>query len=161
MKPVWFWSSTVAAILFASATSNANSAGIDDGLQRTFGDVSVVIRTAEVPKEFTRLDRPGAPAYSSISVLIVQFELRVNGKSVFVPLDAYAGLGDPSDVDVKEEKLPNNLRRLSLRGGDASTSYCAKFDFNATQVLQVNLYRDCKTKTAFIGKRYAKLQILD
>ncbi len=138
----------------------ANTPGGDEAIRQDFGPVSVVIGTAEIPRAFVGNGTMLVPAYAALSVLIVQFDIRVSGQPVVVPFDAFAGLGDPGSVDVRKASS-RNAWRLTLVGGDASTSYCAVFEFDAVQVHAVKLFRSCSARTPFAAKRYGTLEVLN
>ena len=138
----------------------ASPTGAREAIRQSFGSVSVAVGTADIPRDFTGSEAMLIPGYAALSVLIVQFDLRVSGKSVYVPFDAFAGLGDPRSVDVRKVGTRNGWR-LTLVGGDASTSYCAVMQFDEVQVHAVNLFRSCSTKVPFAAKRYANLEVLN
>jgi len=55
-----------------------------------------------------------------------------NSQMVFIPLSAYADLGDPRKISL--EKLPARGFRLIISGGDAAGSYSAALDFKNNEV---------------------------
>lgn len=55
-------------------------------------------------------------------------EVKVGGKSIFIPLSAFADLGNPRNVNIESGKGKNRFA-IVLNGGDAATSYTARFDF--------------------------------
>jgi hypothetical protein len=122
--------------------------------------VSVAVGTVDIPHDFAGSGTMLVPGYAALSVLIVQFDLRVSGQPVVVPFDAFAGLGDPKSIDVRKASA-SNAWRLTLVGGDASTSYCAVMEFDAVQVHAVKLFRNCSSKAPFAAKRYSTLEVLN
>jgi hypothetical protein len=139
--------------------ANPNGGG-HEVIRQSFGPVSVVVGTADVPRDFTGSGTTLIPGYAALSVLIVQFDLRVSGQPVVVPFDAFAGLGDPRSIDIRKA-TSRNAWRLTLVGGDASTSYCAVMEFDAVQVHAVKLFRNCSAKAPFAAKRYSTLEVLN
>lgn len=55
-----------------------------------------------------------------------------NGRSIYIPLSAYADLGDPSQILL--EKLSSKRFRLVINGGDAAGSYSAMLDFSGNKI---------------------------
>ncbi|MEW6108482.1 MAG: hypothetical protein AB1632_04830 [Nitrospirota bacterium] len=55
-------------------------------------------------------------------------EVKVGGESIFIPLSAFADLGNPRSVNIESGKRKNRFA-VVLNGGDAATSYTARFDF--------------------------------
>jgi hypothetical protein len=129
-------------------------------IEQLFGSVSVTLHTINLPRSFAA-SASTSPGYSAVyTSLIVSFAIRVAGKPIYAPFDAFAGLGDPMSVDVRE--LVREKRwRLKLAGGDASTAYCAVMEFDSTQIYVVNLLRNCQAKDPFVTKRYARVKLLN
>ena len=138
----------------------ANPTGEHEAIRQSFGPVSVVVGTASIPRDFTGSGTMLVPGYGALSVLIVQFDLRVSGQPVVVPFDAFAGLGDPRSIDIRKASS-RNAWRLTLVGGDASTSYCAVMEFDAVQVNAVKLFRSCSAKVPFSAKHYSTFEVLN
>ena len=138
----------------------ANPTGGQEVIRQSFGPVSVVVGTVNVPRNFTGSGEMLVPGYAALSVLIVQLDLRVSGQPVGVPFDAFAGLGDPRSVDIRKARS-RNAWRLTLVGGDASTSYCAVMEFDVVQVHAVKLFRSCSAKAPFASKSYSTLEVLN
>ena len=150
----------VGLTLATSCFANPPVGGGHDVIRQSFGPVSVVIGTADIPPRFTGSETMIIPGYAAQSVLIVQFDLRVSGQPVVVPFDAFAGLGDPKSIDIRRA-TSRNAWRLTLVGGDASTSYCAVMEFDAVQVHAVKLFRNCSANAPFATKRYSTLEVLN
>lgn len=138
----------------------AHLAHAGDFIERQFGAVVVALRTADVPSDFAAAAPGTAAGYSGFSSVLVRLDIKISGRPVYVPLDAFAGLGDPRSMDV-QEVLRDKRWRLKIAGGDAGTSYCAVMEFDSTQVHAVSLLRSCAAKVPFATKRYAKLEILN
>lgn len=153
---------SIAAILglAVARTCCADPSVGSEVIRKSFGQVTAAIGTADVPTGFTVRGSMPIPGYAAFSVMIVQFDLRVSGRQVVVPFDAFAGLGDPTSVDVRET-ASRDAWRLTLVGGDASTSYCAVMEFDSVQIHVVTLSRSCSARVPFAVKRYAKLEILN
>jgi hypothetical protein len=55
-------------------------------------------------------------------------EVKVGGKPIFVPLSAFADLGNPRKVRIESRKEKGRFAVI-LTGGDAATSYSATLEF--------------------------------
>jgi hypothetical protein len=55
-----------------------------------------------------------------------------NSQKVFIPLSAYADLGNPRNISL--ERLAAHGFRLTISGGDAAGSYTAILDFHKTAI---------------------------
>jgi hypothetical protein len=127
--------------------------------EETFGSVTVALRTTALPQEFA-IGATGRLGYSTYTSIVLSLEIKVSGKSVYVPFDAFAGLGDPKSTDVKV--LVRDRRwQLRLNGGDAASSYCAIMDFDSTQVHEVRLFGSCRDSVTFATKKYRKIKVLN
>ena len=98
--------------------------------------VQVRIRTHEMPIGEPYDPRPAVIesncTYSKYPCSIVdRVDITVNGKPLFVPRSAFCDLADLNEAEVKADEEGSILK---LGGGDASESYIAKIEFDATHV---------------------------
>lgn len=68
---------------------------------------------------------------------VSDWEVKVNGKSVFIPLSAFCDLGDPLSVQI-EARAAKSSFAVVLIGGDAGFSYSATLEFT-NNLLSVRL----------------------
>lgn len=136
-------------------------AGVASGetIEQSFGRVAVTLRTTNVPPDLA-IGSPQSPGYSMYTSIVVSLAIKVSGQSVYVPLDAFAGIGEPRSVDVQAIALDRRWR-LKLAGGDAATAYCAIMDFDSIQIRTVKLFGSCQGKVPFATKLYAKIKVLN
>lgn len=62
------------------------------------------------------------------STFVEALEVKVNDKLLFVPLSAFADLGNPRNVHIETRKEKDRFA-VVLTGGDAATSYSATLEF--------------------------------
>jgi hypothetical protein len=98
--------------------------------------VQVKIKTHEI-----QIGKPSDPrpvliesscTYSRYPCSVVdRIDITVNGKPLFVPRSAFCDLADLNDAQIELSKKGSIL---TLGGGDASETYVAKIEFDATSV---------------------------
>lgn len=69
------------------------------------------------------------------NAVIGSVELRVNAELVFVPISAFADLGNPRVVQIDQRKGKDRFAVI-LVGGDAATSYKATLEFQKNILLE-------------------------
>jgi hypothetical protein len=96
--------------------------------------VSVAVETIEPPSDYAyrKAYMWGGDETSPPKKIIKAIAALRNGQAVFVPLSAYADLGNPRKLSL--EKLPANGFRLIVSGGDAAGSYKAMLDFKKNEI---------------------------
>ncbi len=67
--------------------------------------------------------------------IINALEIKDSGKSVFIPLSAFADLGNPRTVRIESRK-GNDQFAVVLIGGDAATSYSATLEFRDSLLIE-------------------------
>ena len=96
--------------------------------------VSVSVETIESPKGhvYSKAYMWGGDETSPPKRIIKAITVLRNGQIFFIPLSAYADLGNPREISL--EKLPKHGFRLILSGGDAAGSYNAMLDFKKNEI---------------------------
>ena len=96
--------------------------------------VSVSIEAVEPPNGyvFSKAYMWGGDEASPPKKIIKVITVLRNGQTIFIPLSAYADLGDPRKIILA--KLPAHGFRLIINGGDAAGSYGAMLDFKKSDI---------------------------
>ena len=96
--------------------------------------VSVTIETIELPNgyAYSKAYMWGGDETFPPKKIIRAIAVLKNGEPIFIPLSAYADLGNPRKISLK--KLPSHGFRLIISGGDAAGSYNATLDFNKNEI---------------------------
>lgn len=96
--------------------------------------VSVSVETIEPPDgyAYSKAYMWGGDETSPPKKIIKSITVLRNDQIIFIPLSAYADLGNPRKIIL--EKLPSHGFRLIIRGGDAAGSYSAMLDFNKNEI---------------------------
>lgn len=91
--------------------------------------VSVSVETIEPPYEFpySKSYTWGGDDMTSPKRIIKKVTVLRNGQSLFIPLSAYADLGNLRKISLL--KISSRGFRLTISGGDAAGSYDAMLDF--------------------------------
>src|ERR1035437_5082531 len=122
-----------AIVAFYSVSCLATEADVSEHITKVDignGTTAVTVITAEMQtsyiykKAFTWGGDIDSPPKSIIANIIVS----ENKQNVFVPLSAYADLGDPRHIELKSSDGGYQLR---IVGGDAAGSYTAILTFNS------------------------------
>lgn len=94
------------------------------------GGISVKVTVSPLP-EFPPYNVPSSWRWGSENscprAFVGALEVKVMGMPVFVPLSAFADLGNPRDVRIESHN--GNGFAVILTGGDAATSYTASLEF--------------------------------
>jgi len=119
------------AILPCNATLQANAAQSDKELFEKFGHVEVRVSVANVqesqPCKAAASWRWGAENRCP-KTLISTLEVKADDKSIFVPISAFADLGNPRTVTIEPGKDKDRFA-VVIVGGDAAISYSARLEF--------------------------------
>lgn len=84
-----------------------------------------------VAPESWRWGAEGAcPSYSSESLTVI-----VGVQQIYIPLSAFIDLGDPRSIQLEPRKKKGRFA-ITIRGGDAATSYTATLELDKNQVLE-------------------------
>lgn len=123
---------------YASQASARISPQGETVVAATAGKLTVQVR---IKTHVVQIGKPSDPTpaviessctYSRYPCSIVdRIDITVNGNKLFVPRSAFCDLADLNDAEVKADEKGSILR---LGGGDASESYVAKIEFDATRV---------------------------
>lgn len=132
-----------------------------EAIRQNFDPISISIVVVKMPAALIDHQSNLLSAYNSMATLILKIDIGVSGRLIYMPFDAYAGLGDPISVDVREIPYNSKKWRMTLTGGDASTAYCALINFDEVQVRTVDLFRNCKDQVPYAAKHYAPFEIFD
>lgn len=119
------------AILLCNLNFWVNAGQSDKELFEEFGHmrvrVSVVNLEESQPCKAAASWRWGAENRCP-KTLISAFEVKADDKSIFVPISAFADLGNPRTVRIEPGKDKGNFA-VVIVGGDAATSYSARLEF--------------------------------
>jgi hypothetical protein len=96
--------------------------------------VSASVETIEPPSgyAYSKAYMWGGDETSPPKRIIKAITILRNGQMFFIPLSAYADLGNPKEISL--EKLPAHGFRLIIGGGDAAGSYNAILDFKKNEI---------------------------
>lgn len=96
--------------------------------------VSISVETIEPPNSYvySKAYMWGGDETSPPKRIIKAITVLRNGKMIFIPLSAYADIGNPRKIFL--EKLPAHGFRLIISGGDAAGSYTAILDFKKNEI---------------------------
>jgi len=96
--------------------------------------VSVSVETIELPDgyAYSKAYMWGGDETSPPKRIIKAITVLRNDQAIFIPLSAYADLGNPRRIFL--EKLPAHGFRLTVSGGDAAGSYNAILDFKKNEI---------------------------
>jgi hypothetical protein len=131
----------LAFVLSISALSHAqktvSTAVTANGETRlVLGAATVTVRTRETPtpkQDEMHDNRWSACTGARVPCLLTEFfQIRVNGKPIYVPYSAFADLGDMGSLTL--QRLEGKYV-LTIGGGDAAGSYLAKLTFDSTRVI--------------------------
>lgn len=84
--------------------------------------------------------------------VVTAVHIRVGDREIFVPLSAYADLADPSSISIH---VAPKSASLSIRGGDASTSYDATLTFAGSFVTRRVVRNRAFPESAWEETRYS------
>jgi hypothetical protein len=95
--------------------------------------VSVLVETIEPSSDFaySKAYAWGGDETTPPKKIIKTITVLKNGQNLFIPLSAYADLGNPNKISLS--KLPRGFR-LTISGGDAAGSYDARLDFKKNEI---------------------------
>lgn len=98
--------------------------------------VTVTVETIEPPNGYmySKAYMWGGDEASPPKKIIKVITILRKGESFFIPLSAYADLGNPMEISLK--KLSAHKFRLIIAGGDAAGSYNAMLDFNKNEIFR-------------------------
>lgn len=85
-------------------------------------------------------------------------KILVNERDIFVPVSAYADLGD---VLSAEFSTKGGLFVLTVRGGDASESYIVRLSFNKERLLERRVYSGEDPYNVLEVTRYYQVSAVD
>lgn len=96
--------------------------------------VNVAVETIEPTNDYahSKAYMWGGDETSPPKKIIKAITVFRNGQNFFIPLSAYADLGNPSKISLL--KLPAHGFRLLISGGDAAGSYSAMLDFKSNEI---------------------------
>ncbi len=123
---------SVAIILLGSFSSfSAPAAVYDKEISTELGQVSVKVFVKSLPKS-QPCDAASSWRWGAENAcprtIIGSVTIKAFGKSLFVPLSAFADLGNPRTVKIESRKEKESFVVI-LAGGDAATSYSAMLEF--------------------------------
>lgn len=102
------------------------------------GTLNVLVRIRTRPPRMAQKgarpessDESRCPGPVSLCSFVESVEIMVRGKAVEVPLSAFCDL---ADVNYAELAVSDKSSTLTLNGGDASTSYVVKIEFDQRMV---------------------------
>lgn len=128
-----------AAIILLSSRVAAEPAAISDAPSRveTCANgryVCATLITVPVSKTLERMGyRWGGEDLEPPKTLVSHLTAAIRGQDVFIPLSAFADLGNPHTVEVKMTKLGFDIL---ISGGDASASYHARLAFDKSALVR-------------------------
>jgi hypothetical protein len=91
-------------------------------------------------------------------ILTRQIKTYLNGKEIFLPRSAYAGLGDVHSAELTSK---GGLFILSIVGGDASESYIARIAMNRKRTLERRIYSGEDPYHALEVTKYYEVSAVD
>lgn len=96
--------------------------------------VSVSVETIDTPNGYvySKAYMWGGDETSPPKRIIKAITVLRNGQTFFIPLSAYADLGNPRKISL--DKLPSHGFRLVISGGDAAGSYSAILNFKKDEI---------------------------
>jgi hypothetical protein len=109
------------------------------------GDIEVTITTGPLPAELRNASGADDDWYG-VTNLITRIKVKVGENQTIVPLRAFLGMTDPGAVEVKRGVRGAGWK-LTISGGDASTSYHAVLDFVGVEVRMVRDYANEADRT--------------
>ncbi len=93
----------------------------------TIAKVEVLKKTIDASYPYNKADLWGIEIGADSNKIISYFKVEINGKRIFVPLSAYADLGNPRDVGIRPDVSKFDIL---INGGQNEKSYLAVITFD-------------------------------
>ena len=135
----------VSVFLLFSLKSLATNINFEEDIAKASIDlgqselVHVSIKLTAMPNDYVyrQLYMWGGDETSPPKKIIKSISILRNGQSLFIPLSAYADLGDPREISLG--KLTLREFTLIISGGDAAGSYSATLTFKNNELAKRNV----------------------